>query len=210
MTPRDGLSGMCTEGSEAIVNYYDDWASGYDDDLAAWGYEAPKITAERLAQLAPLDAHVLDAGCGTGLVGAALVATGFSRITGIDASADSLAQAQERGIYAALSRHDLNRLPLDLPRNGFGALVCIGVMTYVPDVEAFCRECCRLLTPGSPIVLTQRSDLFEERGTQAAYDALVSDGTWEIIEVSGPRPYLPRHPEFADRILVHYGVFRRT
>ena len=54
--------------------------------------------------------------------------------------------------------------------------------------------------------ILQRTDLFVARRTQEAFDALEDDGAWRIVEVTGPRPYLPGHDEYQG-IDVHYGVF---
>jgi hypothetical protein len=104
---------------------------------------------------------------------------------------------------------DLTRLPTDLATARFGALVCIGVMSYLPDTERTCREFCRLVASGSPIVLTQRGDLFQSRDSQSAFDALVNDGTWEQLEVTSNRDYLEANPEFTG-IGVRYCMFRRS
>ena len=78
----------------------------------------------------------LDVGCGTGLVGKALRARGFTgRVVGLDISQVSLRLAQQSGAYDDLQPADLQQ-PLPLDDDGVDALVCVGVMTYLPDVEA--------------------------------------------------------------------------
>merc|ERR1740121_2330851 len=54
---------------------YDSWAADYDAALRSWSYPAPKRTAALLAEYLPSvrDGVVLDAGCGTGLSGEALL-----------------------------------------------------------------------------------------------------------------------------------------
>jgi predicted TPR repeat methyltransferase len=208
MEPQGGLLGQAEKDPEGIRALYDDWASEYDADIGSWGYEAPRVCAEYLKGLADGGAAVLDAGCGTGLSGQALADAGFRDVTGIDFSARSLEIARARGVYRSLEKVDLTRLPTPFPDGRFAALVCVGVLSYVPDMEAVCREFCRLVAPGSPLVITQRSDLFDSRHTRQAFDALVADGTWEELEVTGDRDYLPENPEFAE-IGVRYCVFRR-
>ena len=208
MEPDGGLLGQAGEDPEKIRGVYDEWAAAYDDDIETWGYEAPRVAVNYLVGLADRDVRVLDAGCGTGLVGKALAAAGFQHVVGIDFSADSLELARATGTYDAVQQVDLTRLPTDMADAEFGALVCVGVMSYLPDIEATCREFCRVVRAGAPIVLTQRSDLFVSRETQRAFDALVVDGTWEQIEVTPDRRYLPDNPEFAE-IGVRYCIFRR-
>ena len=203
-----GLLEQATSNPEKLQVLYDDWASDYDDDISAWGYEAPRVAVAYLRDLIANDVLVLDAGCGTGLVGKELKLAGFDNVVGIDLSQDSLTIANATGAYQSLEKIDLTVLPTALSTARFGALLCIGVMSYLPDIEGTCREFCRLLATGSPIVLTQRSDLFETRNTQRAFDALVSDGTWVQLEVTSERDYLPVNPEFSGTG-VKYCVFRR-
>ena len=209
MQPFDSLMDQADKASGDVREVYDAWASDYDKDLAEWGYDAPETAAGFLRDLVPGDVPVLDAGCGTGMTGVALKEAGFQRITGIDYSADSVALARRREIYEALSVVDLTALPTAFPDGAFGGLICVGVMSYLPAIEATCREFCRLVEPGGAIVLTQRADIFTERDTQGAFDAVARAGLWQQVEVTEPRPYLPGNPEF-DGVGVRYGVFRRV
>jgi predicted TPR repeat methyltransferase len=208
MEPYEGLSRQSDSDPESVRKLYDDWASDYDHTLGEWDYEVPRLAVAYLRSLCEAAPKVLDAGCGTGLVGAALKASGYERIVGVDFSGDSLQIAERTGAYEALDEVDLTSLPTSLPADEFDAVVCIGVMSYLPDVEANCREFCRVARPGAPIIFTQRSDLFESRGSRAAFERLSTEGLWVEIEVTVPRPYLPGNPEF-DGIGVHYCVFRR-
>ena len=203
----DGLLAHAKSEPGKIHELYDNWACGYNDDIRAWGYEAPEVSVAYLRELVSNDVWVLDAGCGTGLVGKELRSAGFGNVVGVDFSADSLAIAKATGAYQSVEQIDLSVLPTSLPTARFGALVCIGVMSYLPDIEGTCREFCRLLESGAPLVLTQRDDLFAARDTQKAFDALVRDGTWEQLEVTDKRDYLEANPEFTG-IGVKYCIFR--
>ena len=119
---------------------------------------------------------VLDVGCGTGLVGRELRARGFDgRLLGLDLSQASLDIARESGAYDALERADLQQ-PLALEDDSVDAVVCVGVMTYLPDVEAVWREFARLARPGGIFVATQRDDLWHDRECQAVVDRLQDEG----------------------------------
>jgi len=148
----DSQDGFLRSGSvdpDAIETYYDQWADSYEHDLELWEYQAPETAAAMLRDHAPDVGFVLDAGCGTGLTGRALRADGFEgRLHGIDLSAQSLEIARRNGRYNALGRGDLQR-PLEFDDDAFDGLVCVGVMTYVSDVDACWREFCRL--PGGAI-----------------------------------------------------------
>lgn len=205
--------GWLLEGSgdpDDVAAYYDAWAGAYDRDLDDWAYSAPDVAARYVIAHAPAARSVLDAGCGTGRVGAALRSLGYGgELHGVDVSAASLPVAEATDAYDSLAVADLQR-PSSAADGAFGVLVCVGVMTYLPDVETTWREFCRVVATGGLVVVTQRSDLWDDRGCTDTIDRLTSDGTWEPVEVTDPRPYLPGNDDYADRIGVHYVVCRVT
>jgi predicted TPR repeat methyltransferase len=192
----------------SVAKYYDTWAENYDQDVSDWEYNAPVAAAAKLNELVPLDAAVLDAGCGTGLVGKALKSLGFNHVMGIDISAKSLELAAQTDAYEQLTRVDMQKLPLPCKADAFAALLSVGVLTYVPETDAILREFCRVVRPGGIVVFTQRTDLFEQRDCAAILQNLEEEGVWQRISVSSPQPYLPGEKEFADKIKVIYCVFR--
>lgn len=203
--------GWLTQGStdpDAIRTFYDEWAGRYDHDLAAWDYRAPARIAGMLADHADLDAPVLDAGCGTGLSGRALRAAGFvGDLTGIDLSEASLPVAAASSAYQHLRAANLNRR-LPFADDSFGAVACVGVLTYVPDVEACWRELCRVTRPGGVVAFTQRQDTWIERACESVLDRLVDEGRWTLIAATEPEPYLPRTGDELAEIGAHYVAMR--
>ena len=180
-----------TSDPREVAGRYDEWAHSYDDDLASWSYQAPTTVAEAVIARLPEASDVLDVGCGTGLVGRALRARGFAgRIAGIDLSQASLEIAREGGAYDSLEQADLQR-PLALEDDSADAVVCVGVMTYLPEVEKVWRELARVARPGGIVVVTQREDLWDDRECQAVVDRLRDDGAWTPLDITGPAPYLP-------------------
>ena len=63
---------------EEVRRVYDEWAPTYDGEevAALLGHAGPERVAARVAELVDPRTDVLDAGCGTGLVGVALAARG--------------------------------------------------------------------------------------------------------------------------------------
>ena len=198
-----GLSDL-SKKSDDVAKYYDNWASDYDGTLSDWRYEAPEQVASMLrAKLSPKVA-ILDAGCGTGLSGKALLAAGFITIDGIDVSHRSLEIAGMTDAYRTLRAIDLQRLPLPIPDDLYGGLTCVGVLTYLTDSAPTLREFSRVVRPGGEVAITQRSDLFEEREFMSVLEKLLKEGVIAQVSISEPRPYLPDNEEFGDQILVQY------
>jgi len=180
-----------TSDPREVADRYDAWAQSYDDDLASWSYQAPTVVAEKVVSRRPEAASVLDVGCGTGLVGRALRARGFAgHILGLDISAASLVIAQQFGAYDSLEQADLQQR-LAIEDDSVDAVVCVGVMTYLPEVDAVWREFARVARPEGLVVVTQREDLWPTRDCQAVVDRLQADGVWTPLEITGPAPYLP-------------------
>src|SRR5664279_2327498 len=155
-----------TSDAREVADRYDEWAKGYDDDLASWSYQAPTVVAETVVSRHP------EAGLA------------------LDISQTSLEIAQQCGAYDSVEHADLQqRLPFE--DDSVDALVCVGVMTYLPEVEAVWREFARVARPGGLVVATQREDLWHTRRCQAVVDRLQNEGVWTPLEITGPAPYLP-------------------
>ena len=193
--------------SGEVAKTYDDWAESYDQTLADWDYRAPADAAQLLRTRAELDVAILDAGCGTGLTGVALQRAGFvGPIDGLDISPISLHEAEKRGCYRKLHTANLQKLPLSVVDAAYDALICIGVLTYVPDSEACLREFARVVRPGGTVLVSQREDLFTERAFGATVSALAGTGVLTDVTISEPKPYLPDNPDFAAEIQVIYAM----
>jgi len=190
---------------------YDAWASSYDRELANWGYEAPEQAAGLMkGHLKGFEtARILDCGCGTGMTGAALREAGAGgELIGFDASRSSLETAREKKIYDRLEQADLNER-LALADDSVDGILCIGVLTYLEEESIF-REWLRILRPGGVVVFTSRDDFWHSRGIAAMLERLEAAGRWTALHVSPPMPYLPGHPEFANKVKAIYGVYRKA
>ena len=200
----DWLKQGSTSSGE-VKEVYDNWAGSYDETLESWDYRAPAQAAEMLRAAMPADSVLLDAGCGTGLTGLALRAAGFvGPIDGIDLSPVSLIQAERHGIYRTLTAVDLQTFPLSIPDDAYDALLCVGVLTYIPDGEVVLREFARVVRSGGQILISQRDDLFRERDYSAMFEKL-ADVVGDVT-VTDPLPYLPSNPDFGEEIKVIYAM----
>jgi predicted TPR repeat methyltransferase len=203
----DWLSQGTSDPREVAVRY-DAWAGTYDEDLDSWSYRAPAVVAQTVVARHAGAGSVLDVGCGTGLVGRELRARGYAgRLLGVDISQASLREAEQRGSYDSLAPADLQKA-LPTADDSVDALVCVGVMTYLPEVEAVWREFARVVRPGGLVVVTQRDDLWAERDCPGVVSRLQDEGVWVPLEVSGPSPYLPEGYEGTEPVGCFYLTAR--
>ncbi|OHE94789.1 hypothetical protein CORC01_09896 [Colletotrichum orchidophilum] len=165
---------------------YDDWAEDYNRDLlgADQDYVAPVIASEHVVKYigpsAIAKSKILDAGCGTGLVGANLAKLGATQIDGIDLSQGMLRVAERSGAYQSLSTTDLSR-PLSQAPRSYDVVVCVGTMTeghVGPD--AF-DEFVRIVRPGGFIISTVYEAVWEKNGYKEKVTALDESGKVKLL-----------------------------
>ncbi len=192
--------------SAEIAQRYDNWALTYDQDLVdEWRYDAPSVAAglviDVLSQGDRTEAAlVLDVGCGTGLVGAALrssVELGIE-IDGVDLSEASLRMANERGVYRLLAEHDFNQRDLPMSDQSYDAVVCVGVLSYAIDPVAVVRDFCRVVRSGGVVVFTHRTDLWDQQNVAASLRHLQSMGLVSGVSWSEPMSYMPGNADYED------------
>tara|TARA_R110000782_G_scaffold87620_1_gene169601 strand:+ start:336 stop:1007 length:672 start_codon:yes stop_codon:yes gene_type:complete len=201
------LTRMTDADPQRLAAYYDKWAESYDADLPKMGYDAPvHAAAIMVAQDIAFDAPILDAGCGTGLTGQELARAGYTDLTGIDLSLESLQAAEAKGVYRHLKKRDMNK-PLAFGDNGFAAVQCIGTLTYVREKRKLMAEFCRVVKRGGIVSFTHRADLYDAAFIKVL-TATTRAGLWEQVSHSDPMPYLPNHKDFGDKKHVFYDVYR--
>ena len=174
-------------GADEAESTYDEWAGAYDDDLTGeLGYVAPGVTAERFAALVPPDATVLDAGCGTGLVGAELRDRGFTVIDGIDLSQGMLDVARAKGCYRDLHKADMTaRLPF--ADDAYDATICVGTLTEGHVGPEALDELVRVTR--SRLVVAILTRIWESLGYRAHIAGLEERGAVRLVEAD-ERPCL--------------------
>ena len=75
------------KSKEKVLDYYVNWTKKgqFNKDMIEWNYQAPQNTVQLFDKHAlNKDINILDAGCGTGLVGMELQKYGYTKITGAD------------------------------------------------------------------------------------------------------------------------------
>lgn len=195
--------------SDKRKSYYAEWAHAYDHDVQAQGYAGPMIMGGLCSLLAtaylgtaPSSLDILDAGCGTGLVGVELNRQGFNTIDGFDLSSHMIALASERDVYRELRADvDLNNID-ELPLNRqYDIVLSCGVYTLGhvrPDTVALFGS---VLRPGGFFVLSTRDSYMKESNFR--------DSACEVLKKCRMEP-LFSIPEarYVDEEPAHYWVFR--
>lgn len=183
------------EDRAGVADFYQRWAEDYDEQMLGAGYCSPHEVARLLHEhLADPHAEVLDAGAGTGLTCVYLAERGYTRLDGVDLSADMVRVAGARGIYRQLLTGDLTG---DLPfaDASYDGIVSSGTFTHGHVGPEALPELMRVLRRGGVLACTVHEDLWSSAGFEAAFDSALERG--ELIELTRtPGPYYTgRAPE---------------
>ena len=173
------------KSKEKVLDYYDNWTKKeqYNTDMVVWNYEAPQNTASLLNKHAiDKKINILDAGCGTGLVGKELKKYGYSNLTGVDFS-QSMLDLIPTGIYHTIDLIDLNE-PLKYGDNTFDAIMCVGTFTYGHVKAHALNEFIRIVNYQGLICFTINEGIYKEYEFDKKIDELTTNNQWEIIEFS--------------------------
>ena len=175
---------------------YKKWAPSYEFDLQLTVYNGPESANSKWLnyhsqhlQPGSNKHRVLDAGCGTGLVGKNLVSSvqpGCIELYGGDLSPDMLEVARTKQIYSDLQVINLKeQLPYDV--ESFDSIVCVGVF-----IQGHCGPSClpnlmRVLKKGCLLIATIRKIFFEN--TKRAWENNIRECNC-TVEEQVDMPYL--------------------
>ncbi|SPO07745.1 uncharacterized protein DNG_10440 [Cephalotrichum gorgonifer] len=176
-----------TSNTAQLRKIYDEWASDYDKELAdeAQDYVAPALAGAYLLRTLKTprindNIEILDAGCGTGLVGAHLAAIGGQRVDGIDLSPGMLQLAEKTKAYRNLQTADLS-MALAFKDGTYDAVTCIGTLTQGHVGPGAIDEFVRVVKVGGLIVVTILDAIFGPGGYEAKVEELVMARKIEIV-----------------------------
>jgi SAM-dependent methyltransferase len=172
---------------------YDEWASSYEDDLGDHG--GPREAADAMLQYAGPDSRILDAGCGTGLVGQLLAERGFRNIEGLDMSPGMLQRAASKGCYKALHQRVLGQ-PLDFETGSYDAVISVGVFVRAHAPSSSFDELARIVRPGGKVIFTMRPEFCMASDFNDKIAQLAESGRWRVVETS--EPFSGRYTEFPE------------
>jgi predicted TPR repeat methyltransferase len=144
-TGATGATGMPRAYVETL---FDQYAERFDSALVdGLAYRGPALLRAAIETAAPSRrfAALLDLGCGTGLAGEAFRDIA-DRLTGVDLSANMLAAARTKNIYAELVQADLQTFLVACEAR-FDLVVAADVFAYFADLAPVCRASAHVLAP---------------------------------------------------------------
>ena len=169
--------------SDELLKYYKKWTkkNKYNQDMVDLDYAAPKKTVSLLTKHTANKKHkVLDAGCGTGLVGIELKKCGYSNIKGVDFSQDML-DLIPKGIYKKIEKVDLNK-PLKFETNKYDVVMCVGTFTYGHVKPQALDELIRITKNKGLICFTINEGIYEKYGFDNKIKELSNNKLWNVKE----------------------------
>lgn len=144
-----------------VAALFDQYAADFDAALVErLDYRVPELLAAALVKAAPGGfAHMVDLGCGTGLM-AERLATNASFMEGVDVSAGMLGRARAKGLYGRLAQADL--AAYDIP-TAADLVAAADVFMYVGALDAvFARVATALPSGGVFAFSTEAHDGLED------------------------------------------------
>ena len=166
-----------------LEHIYKNWAKKYEDDVINLaGYVGHLITSELLlSYLSNTQTKILDAGCGTGLVGEILNKNSFQNLIGVDFSQEMLNIAKQKNVYQSLDLVDLTK-KLDYEDNLFDAVICAGTFTCGHVGPDALREMVRITKQGGYICFTVRKQEWEASPYMQIINDLEDSQAWQKLE----------------------------
>lgn len=127
-------------------------------DLPAFRALLRAVEARYYQQLLPLEAPVLDVGCGDGHF--ASVAFPHRLTAGVDPALGVLREARDRGAYRLLAQGLGDALPFGSGQ--FATVISNSVLEHIPEVDPVLSEISRVLQPGGRFIFCVPSEHFAE------------------------------------------------
>ena len=167
------------------MTIYDKWAASHNHELGdeAQNYVAPVLVAQVALKVSNdiAKSMILDAGCGTGLVGQALAMLGAKAIDGLDLSPAMLTVANQTVAYRSLAQADLTRR-IQKADESYDIVTCVGTFTlgHVGPNPAL-REFVRVTRRKGIVIATILEEIWISGGFKAEIESLKAEKLVKVI-----------------------------
>ncbi|MCI5130226.1 MAG: class I SAM-dependent methyltransferase [Candidatus Electrothrix sp. EH2] len=173
---------------DELAQYYQQWADRYDDDVSKEEYAGPDYIADyfeamqKKSDRGNRDIKILDAGCGSGLVGITLYRKEYRDIDGCDLSHEMVSLAEKTDCYQkVVGGVDLNDMS-SFHDKEYDAVISCGVFTLGHVPPQALNELIRITKSGGLIVLSTRTSYYESSGFHEFCDSLEEQKLLKILD----------------------------
>ncbi|MFP1721858.1 class I SAM-dependent DNA methyltransferase [Lonsdalea quercina] len=179
-------SHLLNGNSGKLKDYYKRWAIRYEKDVKNEHYSGPGVMASitymtclSFLEKSPEQTRILDAGCGTGLVGTALVNSGFKNIDGLDLSEEMGKIAAQTKSYKNiwtdidLSKEMSHIPPSPLDHISYDIIVCCGVFTLGHLEPTALSTLHRFVAKDGFIIVSTRKSYLEQHDFERTTEGLL-------------------------------------
>jgi len=167
---------------DELGELYKNWDEYESDVIQLAGYVGHLVTTEALLRhLKDKEAKILDAGCGTGLVGDILYSKEYKNIVGVDFSKEMLNRALKKNVYESLILCDLTQ-KIEFEDNSFDAIVCAGTFTCGHVGPEALNEMIRITKNDGYISFTVRKQEWEAAPYEKIIKELERSKLWQKVE----------------------------
>ncbi|MHA2142939.1 MAG: class I SAM-dependent methyltransferase [Candidatus Thorarchaeota archaeon] len=163
---------LVREGYDKIASQYDEYRDPFNNETEL----------NELMSLVEPGGHILDAGCGSGVVARALVDNGF-QVTGIDISKRMLELAQQRVPKATFEVGDMTELQFE--DDSLDGIVSTYAVFHIPRTKhlSLFQDFHRILKKGGALLFSIGSKEID-----------ATDGVWEWEEFQSVPMFWSYHP----------------
>ena len=169
--------------SDEVLKYYKDWTrkDKFKKDMVDWNYTAPLNAVSLIKKYAfKKNIQILDAGCGSGLVGIEMKKNGYTNIDGVDLSQDMI-NLIPKDIYQNIEIADLNK-PIKFENNKYDLVMCVGTFTYSHVKPQALDEMIRITKNKGLVCFSVNEGIHEEYGFDKKIKKLSDNQSWNVKE----------------------------